>query len=72
MKVKFEKQSGDIWNSCINASQLAKMKKYIPYMLCHKIDRVEAVGPKTPNYTLKMWNFGPFCEKKNDILSITA
>ena len=31
----------------INGSQLAKMKKSIPDMPCHKIDRDEAVGLKT-------------------------
>ena len=32
---------------CINGSQLAKMKKSIPDMPCHKIYRDEAVGLKS-------------------------
>ena len=48
-----------------NGSQLAKMKKYIPCH-CHEIDREEAVGLKSSNFTLKsmifvnMWNLGQF------------
>ena len=43
-----------VWAS-LNDSQLAKMKKYFPYISsCHKIYREEAVGLKTYNYTLKI------------------
>ena len=41
----------------LNGSQLAKMKKYIPYMSLHEIYRVEAVGLKSSNYTLKSYDF---------------
>ena len=50
----------------VNGSQLAKMKKSIPYMLRHKISRVEAVGLKKSSHTFKitifmsMWNLGQF------------
>ena len=42
------------------------MKKYIPYMSCHKIYREEVVGLKSSNNTytimifVNMWNFGKF------------
>ena len=41
-----------------NGLQLGKFKKkYILYKHCHKIDRVEAVGLKSSNYTLKITIF---------------
>ena len=51
-------------DSRLNGSQLAKMKKSIPEMSCHKIYRDEAVGLKSCKYTwkitifVKMWNLG--------------
>ena len=44
----------------LNGSHLAKMKKYnIPYnyITCHKVYKVEAVGLKSSNYTLKITIF---------------
>ena len=47
---------------CFKAAQLPKMKKYIPYSPCHKIYRVQAVGPSVSNYTFKITSFGTVCK----------
>ena len=41
-----------------NGSQLAKREKYIPHICpCYKIYRVEVVGLRSSNYTLKVTPF---------------
>ena len=58
------------WTCFFNGSQLAKNEKSTFLTCpCHIISRVEAIGLKSSNYTLKiinlvnMWNLGQFLEK---------